>query len=70
MQPTCTFSAAHTRVNMRRRGPLAGLAWTAVKENPKLHDFYDVLSLSVDRVGQVYVSTMEAHSYPITGTQW
>ncbi|KAL4856809.1 Gamma-glutamyl hydrolase A [Chlorella vulgaris] len=47
-----------------------GLAWTAVKENPKLHDFYDVLSLSVDRVGQVYVSTMEAHSYPITGTQW
>lgn len=47
-----------------------GLAWTAVEENPRLKDFFDVLSLSVDRAGAVYVSTVEAHRYPITGTQW
>ncbi len=50
--------------------PPAGLAWTAVEENPRLKEFYDVLSLSVDRAGSVYVSTVEAHKYPITGTQW
>lgn len=47
-----------------------GLAWTAVAENPRVRDFFDVLSLSVDRVGQVYVSTFEAQQYPIYGTQW
>jgi hypothetical protein len=47
-----------------------GLAWTAVEENPRLRDFFEVLSLSVDRAGQVYVSTMEAKQYPITGVQW
>lgn len=31
----------------------AGLAWTAVEENPRMKEFFDVLSLSVDRVGQV-----------------
>ncbi|KAI7836202.1 hypothetical protein COHA_009927 [Chlorella ohadii] len=47
-----------------------GLAWTAVEENPRMKEFFDVLSLSVDRVGQVYVSTMEAKKYPISATQW
>ncbi len=32
----------------------AGLAWTAVEENPRMKEFFDVLSLSVDRVGQVW----------------
>jgi hypothetical protein len=41
-----------------------------VEENPRLRDFFEVLSLSVDRAGQVYVSTMEAKQYPITGVQW
>ena len=50
--------------------PPAGLAWTAVEENPKLKEFFDVLSLSADRGGQVYVSTFEGRQYPITGTQW
>jgi gamma-glutamyl hydrolase len=41
-----------------------------VEENPKLKEFFDVLSLSADRGGQVYVSTFEGRQYPITGTQW
>lgn len=48
----------------------AGLAWTAVQENPRVRELLDVLSLSVDRGGQVYVSTFEARDYPIYGTQW
>ncbi len=48
----------------------AGLAWTAIAENPRLLELFKVLSLSVDRRGKVYVSTIEAHRYPITATQW
>lgn len=48
----------------------AGLAWTAIAENPTLVDFFDVLTLSIDRGGRTYVSTMEAIDYPITATQW
>ena len=33
--------------------PCAGLAWTAIEENPRMRDFFHVTSLSVDRVGQV-----------------
>ncbi|KAL4434657.1 hypothetical protein ABPG77_002780 [Micractinium sp. CCAP 211/92] len=47
-----------------------GLAWTAVQENPRVRELLDVLSLSVDRGGQVYVSTFEWRDYPIYGTQW
>ncbi|RMZ57383.1 hypothetical protein APUTEX25_004217 [Auxenochlorella protothecoides] len=47
-----------------------GLAWTAIAENPTLVDFFDVLTLSIDRGGRTYVSTMEAIDYPITATQW
>lgn len=47
-----------------------GLAWTAIAENPVLVEFFNVLTLSVDRGGQAYVSTMEAIDYPITATQW
>lgn len=50
--------------------PMAGLAWTAIAENPTLVDFFDVLTLSIDRGGRTYVSTMEAIDYPITATQW
>ncbi|KDD74766.1 hypothetical protein H632_c1088p1, partial [Helicosporidium sp. ATCC 50920] len=47
-----------------------GVAWTAVDENPGLKDMFDVLTLSVDRGGRIYVSTMEAKKYPISATQW
>ncbi|GAB4816247.1 hypothetical protein N2152v2_003293 [Parachlorella kessleri] len=47
-----------------------GLAWTAIADNPKLLDLFKVLTLSVDRGGRVYVSSMEAKKYPITAVQW
>ena len=50
--------------------PCAGLAWTAIADNPKLLDLFKVLSLSVDRGGRVYVSSMEAKNFPITAVQW
>jgi hypothetical protein len=33
---------------------------TAFEDNPSLKDFFKVLSLSLDRKGQPYVSTVEA----------
>lgn len=68
--PTGCCSLAITSVAQRARCPPAGLAWTAVQENPHVRELLDVLSLSVDRGGQVYVSTFEARDYPIYGTQW
>ncbi|KIY93948.1 gamma-glutamyl hydrolase [Monoraphidium neglectum] len=47
-----------------------GVLMTSYEENPKLKDFFKVLSLSLDRKGLPYISTMEARKYPITATQW
>lgn len=47
-----------------------GLAMSAVVENPRLLDFFDVISLSLDKSGNAYVSTLEAIRYPIVATQW
>ena len=47
-----------------------GVAWDAFKSNPKLDEFFDVLTLSIDRQDEVYVSTMESTKYPISATQW
>lgn len=47
-----------------------GLLSTTYEENPRLKDFFKVLSLSMDRKGLPYVSTMEARKYPFTATQW
>jgi hypothetical protein len=51
-------------------GPLSGLSARAFKASRALGAFFRVLSLSEDRDGAVYVSTMEARDYPITATQW
>ncbi|GFH15267.1 folate gamma-glutamyl hydrolase [Haematococcus lacustris] len=48
----------------------ARLAMSAVVENPRLLDFFDVISLSLDKSGNAYVSTLEAIRYPIVATQW
>ena len=40
-------------------GP-AGVSVRAFEENPGLRDHWDVLSLSLDRQGEVYVSTFES----------
>lgn len=41
----------------------------SVKENKKLDDFFSVISLSLDKSGNAYVSTMEAKEYPFVATQ-
>ena len=47
-----------------------GVAYDAFASNPHLDDFFDVLTLSVDRQDAIYVSTIEAKTYPITGFQF
>jgi gamma-glutamyl hydrolase len=47
-----------------------GIAYGAFAANPSLDNFFDVLTLSIDRQDAVYVSTMEARKYPIYATQW
>jgi gamma-glutamyl hydrolase len=42
----------------------------AFQENRKLSDFFDVISLSIDKSGNPYVSTLESKDYPIVATQW
>ena len=39
-------------------------------ENPLLERFFKVISLSIDKSGNPYISTLEARQYPITATQW
>jgi hypothetical protein len=40
---------------------MAGVLTTAFEENKRLADFFKVLSLSLDKKGLPYISTMEAH---------
>ncbi|GFR43452.1 hypothetical protein Agub_g4535 [Astrephomene gubernaculifera] len=48
----------------------SGLSMSAVLENPALGRFFKVLSLSLDKSGVAYVSTLEGRNYPFTATQW
>ncbi|KAI8471106.1 MAG: hypothetical protein J3K34DRAFT_244588 [Monoraphidium minutum] len=47
-----------------------GVVMPSYEENPRFKEFFKVLSLSLDRKGLPYISTMEARKYPITATQW
>ena len=47
-----------------------GVTPDAFYEDPKLPLFYVLASTNADRNGKLFVSTMEACSYPITATQW
>lgn len=47
-----------------------GLSMQAFEEDKALHSFFRVISLSLDKQGVAYVSTMESWKYPITATQW
>lgn len=40
-----------------------------MRDHPSLASFFRVLSLSLDRRGQAYVSTLEARHYPVVATQ-
>jgi hypothetical protein len=52
----CKLAHTHARAPSRASGVLM----TSYEENPKLKDFFKVLSLSLDRKGLPYISTMEA----------
>lgn len=47
-----------------------GLSYDTYIANGGLQDFFAVTSLSLDRQGVPYVSTIESRSYPVTATQW
>jgi len=57
-------------------GPVAyenhvhGFDYAAMTDNPVLRDFFVVLTYSLDKDGEAYVSTMEARDYPVSATQW
>jgi gamma-glutamyl hydrolase len=40
------------------------------KNNPKLTEFFTVLSTNLDKNGVEFVSTMESKKYPVYGVQW
>ncbi|WVZ99259.1 hypothetical protein U9M48_044587 [Paspalum notatum var. saurae] len=47
-----------------------GISPRRFRENDALSGFFRILTTSPDENGKVYVSTVEAHNYPITCTQW
>lgn len=47
-----------------------GLSVKAFEESDRLRDFFNVISVTADRDGSFYASTMEAQKYPVTATQW
>ncbi|KAM4675454.1 gamma-glutamyl hydrolase-like isoform 2-T4 [Discoglossus pictus] len=47
-----------------------GLTSKVFQENKKLSNFYRVMSTNRDRNGVEFISTMEAHNFPIYGVQW
>eukprot|EP01133_Synstelium_polycarpum_P013238 gene13238-15556_t len=47
-----------------------GVAPTTFSATSSLYSFYDALSWNTDRVGNTFLSTIEAKNYPIYGTQW
>ncbi len=47
-----------------------GVTPDAFYQDPKLPLFYVLASTNADRVGKLFVSTIEACGYPITATQW
>eukprot|EP00798_Chlamydomonas_sp_ICE-L_P016022 gene16022-22160_t len=49
---------------------MKGLSLSSYTADKKLSAFFNVISLSVDKSGEPYVSTLESPSYPITATQW
>lgn len=63
MQPTQNYP-------MAMENHMKGLSMAAYVENPKLSSFFTVLSLSLDKSGNAYISTLEAKRYPIFATQW
>uniref|UniRef100_A0A2N9JBB9 Folate gamma-glutamyl hydrolase n=1 Tax=Fagus sylvatica TaxID=28930 RepID=A0A2N9JBB9_FAGSY len=49
---------------------LYGISPETFQENQNLSSFFKVLTTSTDEDNKVYVSTVRAHSYPVTAFQW
>ncbi|GLT72426.1 hypothetical protein SLA2020_443630 [Shorea laevis] len=47
-----------------------GISPERYQENPDLSSFFKILTTSADKNDKVYVSTVQAHSYPVTAFQW
>uniref|UniRef100_A0A1D1Z948 folate gamma-glutamyl hydrolase n=1 Tax=Anthurium amnicola TaxID=1678845 RepID=A0A1D1Z948_9ARAE len=47
-----------------------GVSPQSLQDNAALSSFFKILTTSTDDHGQVYVSTVQAHRYPVTGFQW
>ncbi|GLT72424.1 hypothetical protein SLA2020_443610 [Shorea laevis] len=47
-----------------------GISPERFQENPALSSFFKILTTSADENDKVYVSTVQAHSYPVTAFQW
>ncbi|GLU18045.1 hypothetical protein SLE2022_343670 [Rubroshorea leprosula] len=47
-----------------------GISPERFQENPALSSFFKLLTTSADENDKVYVSTVQAHSYPVTAFQW
>ncbi|XP_059662747.1 gamma-glutamyl hydrolase 2-like isoform X2 [Cornus florida] len=47
-----------------------GISPGRFKENEDLCSFFNILTTSADEDNEVYVSTVQAHSYPVTAFQW
>ncbi|EES18511.2 hypothetical protein SORBI_3009G199100 [Sorghum bicolor] len=47
-----------------------GISPRRLQEKDALSSFFKILTTSPDENGKVYVSTVQAHKYPITCTQW
>ncbi|RVW42910.1 Gamma-glutamyl hydrolase 2 [Vitis vinifera] len=47
-----------------------GISPERFQENTDLSSFFKILTTSTDEDDKVYVSTAQAHSYPVTAFQW
>ncbi|XP_042477374.1 gamma-glutamyl hydrolase 2-like isoform X2 [Macadamia integrifolia] len=47
-----------------------GVSPEKLQKNPSLSSFFKILTTSADEDGKVYVSTVQARNYPVTGFQW
>ncbi|XP_007021916.2 PREDICTED: gamma-glutamyl hydrolase 2 [Theobroma cacao] len=47
-----------------------GISPERLRNNPNLSSFFKILTTSTDDNNEVYVSTVQAHGYPVTAFQW
>ncbi|XWS16865.1 hypothetical protein CRYUN_Cryun33cG0017600 [Craigia yunnanensis] len=47
-----------------------GISPKRLQNNPNLSRFFKILTTSTDQNNEIYVSTVQAHGYPITAFQW